>query len=154
MTAPAALIAHANPAPAQFFLNEAQALEAIFGRDLSVAREAHHLDDAQRQRLEHASGLHFPERQYTFLVVAKNGKFAGYALVMDEIGKTEPITFLVGMDPDGRVAVVAVVDFRESRGWEVKEKRFLRKFHGKRAGDPIQVDRDIINYSGATLSSK
>jgi hypothetical protein len=61
---------------------------------------------------------------------------------------------MVGMTPEGEVLDVAVMVFRESRGWEVKEKRFLRQFHNKRASDPIQIDRDIINYSGATLSSK
>src|SRR3989441_6153688 len=37
---------------------------------------------------------------------------------------------------------------------EVKEKRFLRQFRGKTAGDPIRINQDILNYTGATLSSK
>ena len=48
---------------------------------------------------------------------------------------------------------VAVMDYRETRGWEVKEQRFLRQFRGKSLADPITVDRDIVNYTGATLSS-
>src|SRR5438445_11266931 len=42
--------------------------------------------------------------------------------VLDEIGKSEPITFMVGMSPEGKVTEVAVMVFRESRGGEVKEK--------------------------------
>src|SRR5262249_44837730 len=71
-----------------------------------------------------------------------------------EIGKSEPITFMVCMTSEGKVAEVAVMEFRENRGWEVKEKRFLNQFHGKTAKNSIRVDEDIINYTGATLSSK
>jgi thiamine biosynthesis lipoprotein len=36
----------------------------------------------------------------------------------------------------------------------VKEKRFLNQFRGKTLRNSIRVDEDIINYTGATLSSK
>jgi len=36
----------------------------------------------------------------------------------------------------------------------VKEKRFLNQFRGKTLRSSIRVDEDIINYTGATLSSK
>src|SRR5207244_5760620 len=42
---------------------------------------------------------------------------------------------------------VAVMDYRETRGWEVKEQRFLRQFRRKSLADPITVDRDIVNYT-------
>lgn len=151
---PTALAAYAMPALGQVFLNEAQALNAIFGPDVTATRELKSLTDAQRKQLEQSSGLHFPESSYTFLPVAKHNQPAGYGLVVNEIGKSEPITFMVGMGADGKVVDVALMVFRESRGAEVKEQRFLRQFHGKRVGDPIQVDRDILNYTGATLSSK
>jgi len=72
---------------------------------------------------------------------------------MNEIGKHEYITFIVGVTPKGEVGDVAVMEYRETRGEEVKDRRFLRQFHGKKLTDPITVDRDIENYTGATLSS-
>jgi FAD:protein FMN transferase len=152
--AAAAVLTSAIPAEGQVFLNEAQALQTIFGPDVVARREAKSLTDSARKKLEAATGLRYADPSYNFLVVERQGHLVGYALVLDEIGKSEPITTMVGMTPDGRVSDVAVMVFRESRGWEVKEKRFLRQFHGKRVGDPIEVERDIINYSGATLSSK
>lgn len=154
LAASTALVGSAIPAAGQVYLTEAQALQVIFGQDASAKREAKNLTDAERKDLEASSGLHFPEFSYTFFVVQRKNTLAGYALVLDEIGKSEPITFMVGIDADGKVIDVAIMVFRETRGWEVKEKRFLRQFRGKRIGDPIQIDRDIINYSGATLSSK
>jgi FAD:protein FMN transferase len=59
----------------------------------------------------------------------------------------------VGVSPRGKVLEVAVMEYRESRGSEVKERRFLSQFRGKTSSDPIRVNQDIVNYTGATLSS-
>jgi thiamine biosynthesis lipoprotein len=154
LTLPAALVASSLPAAAQVFLTEEQALEAVFGSGTSVHRQPKVLSEPERKALQEASGLHFPESPYTFFVGVKEKKTVGYALVLNEIGKSEPITFMVAMSPTGQVTDVLVLVFRESRGWEVREKRFTRQFRGKTVSDPIRINQDIINYTGATLSSK
>lgn len=72
------------------------------------------------------------------------------AWILDEIGKTEPITvgFVVR---DGRLAEVKVLVYRESHGWEVSRPFFTRQFVGaKLAGG--RLERDIDGIVGATLS--
>jgi FAD:protein FMN transferase len=150
----ATIVSCAVPAAANQYLTEAQALQVIFGADVAIKHETKSLSEDQRKKLESASGLRFRESSYSFSIVERRGKLAGYALILDEIGKSEPITFMVGISPEGKVIDIAIMVFRESRGWEVKESRFLHQFHNKRASDPIQIDRDLINYSGATLSSR
>ena len=150
----ASIVGCAVPAAANQYLTEPQSLQVIFGADVAVRHETKSLSEEQRNHLESVTGLRFREPSYNFSIVEHQGKIAGYALILDEIGKSEPITFMVGMSPEGKVIDVAVMIFRESRGWEVKESRFLHQFHNKRANDPIQIDRDVINYSGATLSSR
>jgi hypothetical protein len=76
----------------------------------------------------------------------------GYAAMGEEIGKYRPITFLVAVDLQLRVSSVAILVYRESRGGEVRRQRFLRQYRGKQVGDPIRINRDIINITGATLS--
>jgi Na+-translocating ferredoxin:NAD+ oxidoreductase RnfG subunit len=85
-------------------------------------------------------------------VLVGRGALRGYAVVTEEIGKYRPITFMVGATPDLAVRDVEVLAYRESRGGEVKRKRFLSQYRGKRAADPIDVNRDIVNISGATIS--
>ena len=150
----ASIIGCAVPVAANQYLTDAQSLQVIFGADVSVKHDNKFLSEEQRRQLESASGLRFRESSYDFFIVEHQEKLAGYALVLDEIGKSEPITFMVGMTPEGKVMDVTIMIFRESRGWEVKEPRFLHQFHNKRASDPVQIDRDLINYSGATLSSR
>lgn len=151
---PAGLLLCCSPCAAQVFMTEEQALKAVFGEGFQVEREQKSISEIDRRTLAAASGLRFPEPAVTFMVGRNTGQIIGYALVMNEIGKSEPITFMVVMSPDQRVTDVHLMVFRESRGAEVREQRFLRQFRGKRIKDAIQVNNDIINYSGATLSSK
>ncbi|HEV8522904.1 MAG TPA: FAD:protein FMN transferase [Terriglobales bacterium] len=151
---PAAAVAASLPAAAQIFATETQALEAVVGRDATITRQEHKITPEDRRKLEESTGLRFPEPACTFFVAQRQGQVTGYALVMNEIGKSEPITFMVGMSPEGKVTSVVIMVFRESRGGEVKERRFTQQFQGKRLADPIRVNQDIMNYTGATLSSK
>ncbi len=42
--------------------------------------------------------------------------------------------------------------FREARGSEVGRKRFNVQYEGKTVLDPIRINKDIINITGATMS--
>jgi Na+-translocating ferredoxin:NAD+ oxidoreductase RnfG subunit len=85
-------------------------------------------------------------------MVFNDGDCLGTAIVADEKGKYRPITFMTGVGPDLRVVNVRVLIYRESRGDEVRRKRFLRQYRGKHAASPIRINRDIINITGATIS--
>ena len=87
-----------------------------------------------------------------WLAYGGDGSFSGYGIIAEEIGKFRPITFMVGISPAFRVTGASVLVYRESRGREVRRSRFLRQYQGKSTGDPIRINRDIINITGATLS--
>lgn len=87
-----------------------------------------------------------------YLARDRSGGFLGYAVVAEEIGKYRPITFMVGVTPQLAVREVAVMVYRESRGGEVRRGRFLSQYRGKGLRDPLQLNRDIVNISGATMS--
>ena len=87
-----------------------------------------------------------------YIAYREDGKQLGYSVVLNEIGKYRPITFMVGVTRDFRIKDVAVLVYRESRGGEVRRARFLRQYRGKRTSDPVRINRDIINITGATLS--
>jgi len=137
------------------YLTEAEAVKIALPNAASVSTEVKQLSPEQRAALRHKSGLPFPEPQYKFFVgrAKRDGKAIGYAVIMNEIGKEEFITFIVGVNTKGEVGEVAILEYRETRGWEVRDKRFMHQFHGKKSTDSIQVDRDITNSTGATLSA-
>lgn len=73
------------------------------------------------------------------------------AWILEEIGKTEPITTGIVVDK-GTVARISVLIFRESRGWEVRYPFFTDQFKGATLASMYELDRSIDGISGATLS--
>jgi hypothetical protein len=73
------------------------------------------------------------------------------AWVLDEIGKEMPITIGVAVS-DGAINNVRVLEFRESRGWEVRYPFFTDQFVDARLGPDERLDRRIDGITGATMS--
>lgn len=73
------------------------------------------------------------------------------AWILNEIGKERPITTGVVLNEDG-IELVQVLEFRESRGGEVRHPFFTGQFPGIRLTDEYKLDRHIDGISGATLS--
>jgi hypothetical protein len=73
------------------------------------------------------------------------------AWILDEIGKELPITIGVTVRDDA-IVTVRVLEFRESRGWEVRFPFFTDQFHQARLAGAGRLDRDIDSITGATLS--
>jgi len=77
------------------------------------------------------------------------------ALFIDTVlGKHEFITYAVAIDAPGQVKGIEILDYRETYGYQIRDKAWRQKFVGKTARDPLTLDKDIPNISGATLSSK
>lgn len=75
------------------------------------------------------------------------------AWIVDEIGKTEPITFGIVI-ANNSIESAEVLVFRESRGWEIKYEFFTGQFQGAQLQPGHRLNRDIDGISGATLSVK
>jgi len=73
------------------------------------------------------------------------------AWILEEIGKTEPITTGIVVDK-GAIARISVLIYRESRGWEVRYPFFTDQFKGAMLNSMHELDRNIDGISGATLS--
>ena len=82
---------------------------------------------------------------------ASNG---AYFIVDRVVGKHEFITVAVGINAGGTVKQIEIMDYRESYGYEVRDAPWRAQFVGKSASSPLQLNADIKNISGATLSSK
>ncbi|HVR74928.1 MAG TPA: FAD:protein FMN transferase [Planctomycetota bacterium] len=135
------------------YMSEEEALRTIFPSAARVVREEVVLTVDERRAIEDVIEDRLGERAFTVHAgVKEDGSLDGFAVVQAEIGKFKLFHFIVGVEPDVRVRRVAVLVYRESRGGEVASRRFLEQYHGKRAADPIRIQRDIINISGATMS--
>lgn len=86
-------------------------------------------------------------------VGTKAGVILGYAVIDDEKGMHEPITFAVLVGPDGAVTRQEVLVYRESEGDGITRKAFRRQFVGKTVKSPLRAGADVVIVSGATISS-
>jgi hypothetical protein len=73
------------------------------------------------------------------------------AWILEEIGKEKPITVGIVIN-NGEIERVKVLAFRESRGWEVRHNFFTDQFNQATLQHDHQLDKNIDNISGATLS--
>jgi uncharacterized protein with FMN-binding domain len=78
----------------------------------------------------------------------------GYFVVDKVVGKHEYITYAVGINQNGTVKQIEILEYNESYGYQVREAAWRAQFVGKSAGSALQLNADIKNISGATLSSK
>jgi hypothetical protein len=92
------------------------------------------------------------KRSYVFYVAQTAGHTDGYAIIDDEVGQTEPITFAVRLSPSGVVERAEVLVYREPRGDEVRGHRFLDQLRGKTVQQAVRAGVDVDAVSGATIS--
>ena len=111
------------------------------------------LDTRAKARLAQRLGYTPARDSYTIFMALTQGKVDGYAVIDDELGLHQPITFATRLTSRGVVDRVEIMVYREPRGDEVRDPRFRKQFEGKTAADPLRIDRDIDAVSGATVSS-
>jgi len=137
------------------FLREEEAPKAVFPEgtsfDRKMIRSTEELKEKIRQRMGKAKTSVWEDSYVTF-IAKKGDTILGYAVIVEEIGKHRPITFVVGVGNDRKIKDAALMVYREAYGGEVRDRRFLQQYKGKELKDPFLPYRDIQNISGATLS--
>jgi Na+-translocating ferredoxin:NAD+ oxidoreductase RnfG subunit len=136
----------------EVYLTEEQALKILFPKTQAFHAQELRLTPEQKARVQDRIGWKFPEESFRCFKAESNDKLDGYAVIQETIGKHRPITYMVGITPDGRVSEVEILVYRESKGSEVRKKRFNSQYEGKSVLDPIRINKDIINITGATMS--
>src|SRR4051812_18122787 len=128
-------------------------LAEFFPQSEHVGYRTFAIDKSIRARLAQRLGYAPTRDKYTIFVATTHGKIDGYAVVDDEQGLHQPITFATRLSPRGMVERVEIMVYREPRGDEVRDPRFRKQFQGKTSQDPLRLNQDIDAVSGATVSS-
>lgn len=108
------------------------------------------LTDDQVKHIQQASGVDVRHK----IINAWKTEHGDWLIIDDVVGKHEFITYAVGINANGSVKQVEIMDYKESYGYQVTEKPWLKQFAGKTVADKLTLNQDIHNISGATLSSK
>jgi Na+-translocating ferredoxin:NAD+ oxidoreductase RnfG subunit len=134
---------------AKTYFTVEQAQQAIFP-GAKMAQAFVTLTDAQKKEIERRSDVNVRFSEIRLWKVADGSYF-----VVDEVvGKHEFITYAIGLNADGSVKQIEIMDYRESYGYEVRNAEWRGQFTGKTSAAPLKLEKDIQNVSGATLSCR
>ncbi|HWF43888.1 MAG TPA: FMN-binding protein [Candidatus Kapabacteria bacterium] len=144
----------ASSAQAQSIAQKADAaMHRVFGESVTLSKQTIPIDKDMAERVEKRSGQPVLDKVIVH-EAAIGDKPVGYGIVDDVRGKAQPITYMTLFKPDGTIAEIEVLVYREPYGGEIQYETFRKQFRGKKASSPLRVGDDIQNIAGATISSK
>jgi hypothetical protein len=151
---PVAAIAVAGNVQAAQYLTIEQAQVLMFGASAKFERNDLKFSEEARSAIQNASGVKVERKKQPIWEVKKGESLVGYFIVDEVFGKHEYITYATALGPDGRVRSLEVLVYRESYGYEIRNPAWRAQFIGKKSGDPVSLNEDIKNISGATMSCR
>jgi Na+-translocating ferredoxin:NAD+ oxidoreductase RnfG subunit len=128
-------------------------LSEIYGDSIEFSFKKIKLPKNVRNDIEKKVRQRFfkPELYSWKMRLGKNIKFA----VLDNVlGKVQPITFLTVYNDSYEVEYVEVIKYRESHGYEVRNKTFLTQYNGKSNQSNYALGDGLDGISGATISAQ
>lgn len=143
----------AKPAAADVYWDKPTLLKDFFAKSERVTFAKLALTPVQQQNLRKRLGYDVSPN-WTVYYGKTGERIDGVAVIDNELGQHQPITFGVLIGADGVLKRVEVMVYREAYGAEVQQTRFRNQFVGKTAGDALRHGSDIVAIAGATISSK
>ncbi|MBS1105743.1 MAG: putative signal peptide protein [Deltaproteobacteria bacterium] len=154
LVAPPAIVLTALPAHATQYLSTEQAQRALFADANRFEPVSIAVREDQRNELKKISGTRTPLPLDRIWRAMRDDQLLGHLIVDEVYGKHEFITYAAAIDANGAVIGIEILDYRETHGGEVREASWRKQFRGKRSSDALELDADIVNISGATMSCK
>jgi hypothetical protein len=151
---PAIVLSLVAPAQAAQYLTLEQAQQAAFPTATRFV-ESHAVFRPQDiAAIEQKSGQKIRSRGEQIWKAQAGTRTLGFFILDYVVGKHLVIDYGIALDPVGVIIQVEILEYRESYGGEIANPEWLGQFIGKSSRDPLEIDHDIRNISGATLSSR
>jgi Na+-translocating ferredoxin:NAD+ oxidoreductase RnfG subunit len=150
----AAIYATAPQCLAAKYMSVDQARALIFPFADEYVSKPVQLTAEQMQEIEKLSGVTGRTSQHQVWKAMSKGRLMGWFFIDQVIGKHELITYALGINADGSVQQVQVIEYLEAYGSQVRYPNWRDQFIGKTVKSPLRLESDIANISGATLSAR
>lgn len=141
------------PAQAAVWFTQDALLDSFFPGAGGTVTTAWPVSSAQSAAFKAKVGYSPPAKSYTWFTPDSEAA-ADIALIDEQLGQHEPITFGVLLGPDCAVKRVEIMVYREAYGEGVRAPAFRDQFFGRKAADPMRAGKEIHIVSGATVSSR
>ncbi len=138
-----ALTAHA-----EVYLSATDAAQVLFPNQI-FKKTSFELKEEEKIKIESLTDTKIKSNKLS-LFTSKNGDIV---FIDQVIGKHEFITYALGINKNGKIQGVEILEYRESYGHQIRRESWRKQFIGKDKTAALQINQDIKNLSGATLSS-
>ncbi len=145
--APLAVIA--VPAHATVYLSVEQAQSTMLP-GAKLTPDFRTLSDEQSRAVAQAAGVSGGSKE----VQAWRTDDGRWVIVDPVVGKHLPIRYAVTIDAAGALGAIEILEYNEAYGGEVRLPAWRRQFVGKKDADRVEIEHNIQNISGATLSCR
>lgn len=134
------------------YLSVEQAQKALLPQADRFTEVVLGLSPAQRDQVMALAGPQPPHRSLRAFKALSGDALLGYIFIDEVIGKEDFITYAVSIDVAGKLGPIEILSYRESHGGEIRSDAWRRQFAGRTGLSQLQVQTDIKNIAGATLS--
>ena len=148
-------------------LTKEQALDEAFWKGATIQKETKELTGKVLENIKRKLGgslIYYQEgaaeqemeekTTYEFyFAVGDDGQRKQVAVIDSEPGKWGPVEYIVIMTMEGKIMSVKVMSYEETRGRPIARLSYMNQYRGKDADSTLEVGKDIIGISGATISS-
>ena len=132
---------------AEVYMSPQQATNVIFP-GLKMEKTELTLTDMEASKIESLAGEKVRSKNLNIWKSANKD----YVYIDQVLGKHEFITYAIGINKEGKVKGVEILEYRESYGGKIREDSWRKQFLDKDKSAKLKLDEDIRNISGATLS--
>ncbi len=135
----------------QVLLKEKDAIDYVFADCDQVIDQALKLTLEDKKSFHDKYCIKIKENDFKIYTGLNDGKIKRYAIILDCMACFRPITFMLSIDPNGKINDLNVMIYRELRGGEVTNRYFLDKFKNKNIDSIDTID---LAVTGATSSAQ
>jgi electron transport complex protein RnfG len=144
------LLGWSGAASSKVFLTVDEALRLAFPGS-GIARRTAYLTPEQVRRAAELSGEEVTSALVLYHEARRNGQLVGTAYFDTHRVRTLPETLMVVVDPQGKVARLEVISFREPQEY-MPRGAWYGQFQGRKLDRDLQLKRGIPAVTGATLT--
>ena len=87
-----------------------------------------------------------------FYSISESEKIIGYLIVQSEFSKYKKFDYFIIYNNFAEILKVEILNYRESHGFEICNKRWLKQFIGNNSDSQFEFNSKVDAISGATIS--
>ena len=142
-----------------FFSKDIVIIIIISLLNLSFIRYDWENDTKSRVKIHETISTIFNSSTYTinsisdnFYTISESERIIGYLIVQSEFSKYKKFDYFIIYNNSAEILKVKILNYRESHGFEICNKRWLKQFIGNNSDSEFEFNSKVDAISGATIS--